>query len=31
MQMKMEDKKERLLVDWDPDEAKQRIAEALFD
>jgi hypothetical protein len=28
---KMEDKKERILVNWDPEEAKQRISEALFD
>ena len=28
---KMEDKKERILVDWDPEEARQRLSEALFD
>ncbi|KAG9244999.1 phosphotransferase [Calycina marina] len=31
VQWKMEDKKERILVDWDPEEAKQRLSEALFD
>jgi aminoglycoside phosphotransferase (APT) family kinase protein len=31
VEWKMEDKKERILVDWDPDEAKQRLSEALFD
>lgn len=28
---KMEDKKERILVDWDPEEAKQRLSEVLLD
>ncbi|CAG8961750.1 hypothetical protein HYFRA_00006293 [Hymenoscyphus fraxineus] len=31
VQWKMEDKKERILVDWDPEEAKKRFAELLFD
>ena len=31
VEWKMEDKKERKLVDWDPEEAKQRLSEALFD
>ncbi|TVY23230.1 hypothetical protein LHYA1_G008128 [Lachnellula hyalina] len=31
VEWKMEDKKERILVDWDPEEAKQRLSEALFD
>lgn len=31
VEWKMEDKKERKLVDWDPDEAKQRLSEVLFD
>jgi hypothetical protein len=31
VEWKMEDKKEKILVDWDPEEAKQRLSEALFD
>ncbi|KAG4432201.1 hypothetical protein IFR05_012324 [Cadophora sp. M221] len=31
VEWKMEDKKERKLVDWDPEEAKQRLSEVLFD
>jgi aminoglycoside phosphotransferase (APT) family kinase protein len=31
VEWKMEDKKERILVDWDPEEAKQRLSEVLFD
>ncbi|CAG8974628.1 hypothetical protein HYALB_00009806 [Hymenoscyphus albidus] len=31
VQWKMEDKTERILVDWDPEEAKKRFAELLFD
>jgi hypothetical protein len=31
VEWKMEDKKARKLVDWDPEEAKQRLSEALFD
>jgi hypothetical protein len=28
---KMEESKERMLVDWDPKEAKERLSEVLFD
>ncbi|KAL2063188.1 hypothetical protein VTL71DRAFT_6260 [Oculimacula yallundae] len=31
VEWKMEDKKTRKLVDWDPEEAKQRLSELLFD
>ncbi|TVY43889.1 hypothetical protein LSUB1_G002036 [Lachnellula subtilissima] len=31
VEWKMEDKKERILVDWDPEEAKQRLSDLLFD
>ncbi|TVY51844.1 hypothetical protein LCER1_G007750 [Lachnellula cervina] len=31
VEWKMEDKRERMLVHWDPDEARQRLAEVLFD
>jgi len=31
MEWKMEDKKKRILVDWDPEDAKKRLSEALFD
>ncbi|TVY46741.1 hypothetical protein LOCC1_G006218 [Lachnellula occidentalis] len=31
MEWKMQDKKERILVDWDAEEAKQRLSEVLFD
>lgn len=31
VEWKMEDKKDRILVNWDPEEAKQRLAEVLFD
>ncbi|KAL3420278.1 phosphotransferase [Phlyctema vagabunda] len=31
VEWKMNDKKERILVDWDSDEARQRLSELLFD
>ncbi|TVY90417.1 hypothetical protein LAWI1_G007253 [Lachnellula willkommii] len=31
VEWKMEDKRERILVDWDPEEARQRLSEVLFD
>lgn len=31
VEWKMKDKDERILVDWDPEDAKQRLAKALFD
>jgi hypothetical protein len=29
VEWKMEDNKERILVDWDPEEARQRLSETL--
>ncbi|KAK2626189.1 hypothetical protein QTJ16_004451 [Diplocarpon rosae] len=31
VEWKMEDKKDRILVDWDPEEAKHRLSRTLFD
>ena len=31
VERKMEESKQRILVEWDPEEAKQRLAEVLFD